>query len=309
MKTATGLAFVLFSAIFLCSFSHGQASIDARALAADPANPNHVLAGTLDGRVYSSEDGGETWSYFTNLGKWNVVSSILIRKDEILIGTWNPFDAEHGALWRWRAGEWDRPYVGFSVRAIASQSDSRNGDFVVIGTLGGVFGSRDEGTTWDRIANIKNVDSVALDGSEIYVGTWHLAYKSRDMGKHWRMIDHGVAGDSDVMSILASDGVVYLSACSGVYKSDDAGQHFRKMRIPSSSRRTHMLAWRNDGRTVYAGTTEGLWETVNSGKSWQRITSKKVVVNDILVTRDGVLLAVDKQGVLSVKWKAIAADR
>jgi hypothetical protein len=53
---------------------------------------------------------------------------------------------------------------------------------------------------------------------------------------------------------------------------------------------------------VYAGTTEGLYKTVDGGRSFQRMTGPDVIVNDVFVDpRDSnhVLLATDRGGVLS----------
>jgi photosystem II stability/assembly factor-like uncharacterized protein len=52
---------------------------------------------------------------------------------------------------------------------------------------------------------------------------------------------------------------------------------------------------------VYAGTTEGLYKSVDSGKSFQRMTGPEVIVNDIFVDPQDskhVLLAIDRGGVL-----------
>ena len=62
---------------------------------------------------------------------------------------------------------------------------------------------------------------------------------------------------------------VYLSACSGIYKSENAGLLFRKIQgIPSEARRTRVLMQDPENReVVYAGTTEGLYKTVNGGQN------------------------------------------
>jgi photosystem II stability/assembly factor-like uncharacterized protein len=53
--------------------------------------------------------------------------------------------------------------------------------------------------------------------------------------------------------------------------------------------------------TVYAGTTGGLWKTVNGGARWSLVSSPNVIVNDVLIdprNPERVLLATDLQGVL-----------
>ena len=53
---------------------------------------------------------------------------------------------------------------------------------------------------------------------------------------------------------------------------------------------------------VFAGTTEGLWRTVDSGGTWQRTTGPEVIINDVFVdptNTNRVMLATDRGGVLA----------
>ena len=98
--------------------------------------------------------------------------------------------------------------------------------------------------------------------------------------------------------------MVYLSACSGIYKSENAGALFRKIQgIPTEARRTRVLMQDPENReVVYAGTTEGLYKTVNGGKTFTRMTDADVIVNDVYVDptdSNRVLLATDRGGVLA----------
>ena len=61
---------------------------------------------------------------------------------------------------------------------------------------------------------------------------------------------------------------------------------------------------------VYAGTTEGLYKTVNGGKSFERMTGPDVIVNDVFVDpqdSNHVLLATDRGGVLFKQERARSA--
>jgi photosystem II stability/assembly factor-like uncharacterized protein len=97
---------------------------------------------------------------------------------------------------------------------------------------------------------------------------------------------------------------VFISACSGIYRSENAGELFRKIQgIPYSARRTRMLKMDPvDHNVVYAGTTEGLWKSTDSGATWKRTTSSNVIINDVLIDPRRparVLLATDRSGVLA----------
>ena len=96
---------------------------------------------------------------------------------------------------------------------------------------------------------------------------------------------------------------VFASACSGIYASDNAGGLWTKVQgIPFSSRRTHII-YPHPSRpeVVFAGTTQGLWRSMDSGKTWQLMTTKTLVVNAIDIHPDDpdrVLLGTDEHGVL-----------
>ncbi len=95
---------------------------------------------------------------------------------------------------------------------------------------------------------------------------------------------------------------MYLSACSGIYKSENAGELFHKVQgIPSTARRTRKLAQDPEHlNTVFAGTTEGLYRTLDGGTQWDRITPADVIVNDVYVDHSNanhVVMATDRAGV------------
>jgi photosystem II stability/assembly factor-like uncharacterized protein len=294
---------------------------DVRSLSYDPRNPDHIFLGTSSGSIFSSEDGGHSWSHFAHLGTGNdyVLDHIAIDPHNtkyIYVSAWSVENQQAGDLFRSRDSgkNWEALSAmhGKSIRAMAlSASDSK---VLVAGALDGVFRSRDGGDSWERISasnpEIKNIESAAIDPKNpdvVYAGTWHLAWKTSDGGAAWHHINKGMIDDSDVFSIIVdatNSSVVFASACSGIYKSDSAGDLFQKLQgIPFSARRTRVLKQDpvNPG-TVYAGTTEGLWKTLDAGKTWKHVTSSEVVVNDVVVdprNSNRVLLATDRSGVMA----------
>ncbi len=185
------------------------------------------------------------------------------------------------------------------------------------GTLEGVFRTRDGGASWERISpsshgEIRDVESVAIDPIHpevIYIGTWHLPWKTSDGGAHWVSIKKGIIDDSDVFSIVidrSHPDTLYLSACTGIYRSDTAGAEWTKIQgIPYSSRRTRVLALDLRAQvTLYAGTTEGLWQTKDGGASWHRLTHHSWVINAIVVdSRDAkhFYLGMDNAGIMETR--------
>jgi photosystem II stability/assembly factor-like uncharacterized protein len=299
----------------------GPAGGDARAFAADPNNPKHVYLGTLDSWIYESQDGGSSWSRLVKLSKAEnlVLDNIVVDESDpktILVGAWI-LNRPEGDIYVTHDGgsSWSTvaDMNGQSVRALVQARS--NSKVMVAGTLKGVFRSDDSGAHWKQISpagsnEIHEVESIAIDPADaqtIYAGTWHLPWKTTDGGATWHNIKQGLIDDSDVFSIILDPKlptVVYLSACSGIYKSETGGELFRKQQgIPNTARRTRVLMQDPvNAATVFAGTTEGLYQTTNAGTSWQRLTGPDVIINDVYVDPSNnkhVLLATDRSGVLS----------
>ena len=293
---------------------------DARAFAADPANPGHLYLGTTNSWLYESQDAGATWRRLAKLDPADgyVLDSIVVdasNPSNLFVGAWK--DSSGGGLWMSHDSghKWTEvsSLKGQPVHAlIQAPSDAHT---LFAGTLEGVYRTSDSGGTWNRISpegskEIHEIESLAVDPRNpdiLYAGTWHLPWKTSDGGKNWSNIKKGVIVDSDVFSIIVDPDkprVIYLSACSGIYKSDSGGDLFRKIQgIPTEARRTRVLMQDPENRTtVYAGTTEGLYKTLDAGKTFRRMTGPEVVVNDVFVDphdSNHILLATDRGGVLA----------
>jgi len=293
---------------------------DARSLAYDAHNPDHILLGTSTGQMFASNDAGRNWSRLARLGDDYVLDHITIDPQDskrIYVSAWSVSSQQVGEIFRTRDGgrNWENlPAMhGNSVRALAMYTG--NSKVLVAGALNGVFRTNDGGDTWERLspansADIKNIESIAVDPKDpntVYAGTWHLAWKTSDGGANWQHINKGMIDDSDVFSVIVdhdNSSVVFASACSGIYKSETAGNLFAKIQgIPFSARRTRVLKQDpTNENIVYAGTTEGLWKSTDLGKVWKRVSNPEVVVNDVMIDpRDSnrVLLATDRSGVMA----------
>jgi photosystem II stability/assembly factor-like uncharacterized protein len=293
---------------------------DARAFAAVPGQPNHLYLGTTNSWIYESLDEGASWHRLSKLAPADglVLDHIIVDPTNpslLYVAAWT-FDHPDGGLWiSHDAGKSWTPSVGLRGQSVRTLTQApSNPKTLFAGTLNGVFRSLDGGAGWTLISppgsrEIHEVESLAVDPGDpniVYAGTWHLPWKTTDGGANWHNIKQGLIEDSDVFSIildLAQPGTAYLSACSGIYKSENAGELFKKIQgIPSTARRTRVLKQDPVNRDiVYAGTTEGLYKTLDGGKTFQRMTGPDVIVNDVFVdpkdTRN-VLLATDRRGVL-----------
>ena len=284
------------------------------------ASDGTAYLGTPDGHVFASRDRGERWELRGRAGGRldAVVQRIVVdarNPNRLLAAVWfretpagGIFESVDGAK-KWKP-------AGLGSEAVRALEQSASEPSVwIAGTRSGVFRSTDDAKSWERITTaadpeLQNIDSLAIDSRDaqtIYVGTYHLPWKTTDGGKTWHSISEGMIDDSDVMSLridAQNPQRIFSSACSGIYRSEDAGTSWTKLQgIPYSSRRTQqILQDPSDAQTLYAATTEGLWMTSDYGETWKRVTARDTDANAAVVLPDGngkiILAGTSAQGIL-----------
>jgi len=284
----------------------------ATTVAVDPKMDGVVLAGGRNSLLFRSQNGGEKWDLL-DFPKRHLseVTSILVDPADsrhyqagmISAGGGSLFDSrDAGKTWAMVSDIHD-----FGVRDLAF-APSKPERFVA-GTGRGVMLSDDSGETWKQISDPQNpemhsVTAVAVDSANpdiIYAGTSHLPWKTMDGGKTWQSIHTGMIDDSDVFSIYvdpADPANVYASACSGIYTTSSRGDQWRKLLgIPNTSRRTHVIRKDSSG-VIYAGTTTGLFKSLNRGVNWKTVTDEQVNWMAFDPVRSGSLyLAIENEGI------------
>ena len=281
----------------------GPTGGDVRGLVIDPNDPNRFYFGTLDGQIYTSNDGAHSWRLLVNFNRPQLfVDHIIVdpRDSKVLyVATHRHKDAggffkskDGGLTWR------EAPELRKEALHSMTQAES-NPDILLVGTITGVYRSNDSGETWTPLPTIPkagnevDVESLAIDPRDsniIYAGTWYLPYKSTDGGQSWKIIKNGIIDDSDIFAINIDPrnaNHVIASACSGIYETRNAGDSWQKVQgIPSQSRRTRaILQHPSVPGLVFAGTTEGFWRSAKGGEnnSWLVTTSRQLEINSIAV--------------------------
>ena len=278
----------------------GPTGGDVRALVVDPSDAQRFYFGTLDGQIYTSMDGGQTWRllYNFNRPKLFVDHIIVDPRDSRVLYVATHRHKEPGGFFKSTDGgvTW-RESSELKEEALHSLTQSaKDPNLLIVGTNRGLYRSLDAGESWAQMQTgatpgLINVESLAIDPRNtnvIYAGTWYLPYKTTDGGQTWTNIKNGIIDDSDIFAIdidPREPNHIVASACSGIYETKDAGASWHKVQgIPSQSRRTRaILQHPSLSGIVFAGTTEGFWRSTNGGDSWMLTTSKQLEINSIAV--------------------------
>lgn len=276
----------------------GSASV----VVANPHAPGAFLAGSNNGLLFYTTNGGDAWTRLPFAAQLQGVLRALaidpVHRDTFYAGV---DGAEVSGLWRSQdAGlTWHRlpglraesvwslefmPAVSAEPSSNVSASPNTRGSRALLaGTGTGLFRSSDQGETWQRLSPESNLDlrpivSIAVNPAnpqQIFAGTTHLPWRTDDGGRTWRSIHTGMLDDSDVFSIRVDHtaaGHLFATACSGIYTSSSLGDRWQKLRgAPNASYRTYFIAQHPTRANLFlAGTTGGLVRSENRGQLWVR---------------------------------------
>lgn len=204
----------------------------------------------------------------------------------------------HDAVLKTRdgGGEWQSIFAGMTQsRVLAVGLDPSVPSTVYLGTKDdGVYKSYDGGQHWmsrraglDDVRVTAEVQQIVFGPGlrpRVFLATAMGVFESDDEGESWHKRMTGITDVLMVTTLMIIPGmpkVLYAGTSSGVYKSSDGAKTWSAVNaglIPSdrarSSRALGVTAIAMDPHrteTLYAGTLDGLFKTVDGGKSWRRI--------------------------------------
>ncbi len=207
-------------------------SVDA--LAIDPTNPDRVYAGTSDG-IYRTQDGGRTWATL------------------------------------------------LSVSASGLTIDPTNSSIVYAATSYGVLRSVDAGATWAPVGpptTFPLAHSLAIDQANpdtVLAGTEDGVFKSNDRGVHWSGRLLALSIYSLVVSPQPSSAIFgadfdedyFHSFPSSLYTSTDGGATWTNTNTGFVINPGTLAIDPTRPSTLYAGSSDGVIKSVDSGSTWR----------------------------------------
>jgi hypothetical protein len=168
------------------------------ALAVDPSNGSHVLAGAAQGGVWESFNGGASWAPRTDFQATLTVGALAfdpISPSTVYCGT------GEGDWWFWLGNgvlrstdggtSWTslatNPFVGQGFHSLVVDPSNRSRLFA--GTTQGLYLSTDAGITWTRARAQRTWSvSVSSNGHEVLAGCADGVHSSTDGGVTWTAV-------------------------------------------------------------------------------------------------------------------------
>jgi photosystem II stability/assembly factor-like uncharacterized protein len=257
----------------------------------DPHHPGTVIAATSNALLFRSTNSGDTWAAIAFPPELRSILHAFVidpkKPGVYLAGLSSSLPIYSGILRSRDGGEkWEQVpgLKGHEVWSLAFSPSNPN--VLAAGTRDGVYLTRDDGDTWNRISPASNrelevVVSLAfdpLDSNTLYAGTPHLPWKTNNGGLSWSSAHTGMLDDSDVFSIQPDSfhpGYVFASACSGIYHSVNGAASWTKLiGARGASYRTYFIGQDpRDPKIVFAGTTHGLAKSSDGGVTWRQVST------------------------------------
>jgi len=218
------------------SRTQGLSDLDVQSLAIHPNSPGILLAGTQDGDLFYSVDGGLNWTWSTQLT--GTVTRLYFNPYQAL-EAWAATDSEaegRGYLYRstnltaWTTINIHVPSQGGSAHI---QMDFLPGSVWLASQS--VYSSTDGGVTWNALNGPNRsaaAIAIAADSPQvIYVGTDFGIEKSADGGGSWQEMNEGLAAlvPSAVVALPSAPETVYVKTFQGIFLSHNGGNDWQNL--------------------------------------------------------------------------------
>lgn len=253
---------------------------------------NKIFAGTFGLGMFSSSDGGRTWSAANaDLSNQNVLAVTARNKGAIFVGTFG------GGVYRSDNNDgsrWVQVNAGLNSKEVTCLQTGEDGNVYAGTSTGQIFHSSDNGESWMYIGDLGEfITTLAIAGNEnILAGTSRGIYRTHNAGRTWARGNPGMTCH-DVWSLAVDQhGNVFAGTNGGgVYLSLDAGETWAQINAGLKCKNVGSVAVCVTGK-VFVGTTDGVFVSADEGKSWSSFVSNgpDSVVRCLTVGLNGQLL-------------------
>lgn len=199
-------------------------------LAIHPVMTETLLAGTRNGRLYASQDGGDSWSLSEH-----ITGSVA----RLYFNPYEPMEA-------WATS------ATYAQAFLYRSTDLNTWELISTNENGG-----DDGARWDL--NF-------LPGT--IWAAYSQVYTSTDNGENWNLIN-GLGGNA-IEVTADNPQEIYAAADWGILKSNDGGMNWHAVNDGLAGQVGEFLATSPlDPELVFVKTGQGLYRSFNGGQAWQ----------------------------------------
>ena len=263
-------------------------------LAIDPLVAGSVYAGTLQGEVYRTRNGGKTWK--PRGADLYIVCAIAVdpRKAGVVYAC-----TEDGLFRSKDEGKKWKRLGGFDWASTLAVSSDRHPMICVGGS--GVKMSLDGGTSWERFGVPDEVRPVAIDADgAVYAEAGGYLFRASKGERSWRTIDVAGVSAIDVAVHPEHPHNVFVGGSGGIAKSVDAGESW-SMLTGDDQQVARLVIDAGNPETMYAGSEDGVLTSVDGGRTW-RATAFSESVTSLSVDATGVTMYVcAERGIFSTE--------
>ena len=216
--------------------TQGLSDLDIQSLAIHPNSPDTLLAGTFDGDLFYSTNGGMNWTWSTQLT--GTVTRLYFNPYETL-EAWAATSSEaegRGYLYRsTNLTDWTAIDINVGLGGGSSHTQMAFLPGSVWLASQSVYSSTDSGVNWSELGG-PNRSAMAIaispdDHQTIYVGTDFGVEKSTDGGANWQEMYEGLAALVPGAVAVSPDDpdTVYVKTHQGIFASYNGGNTWQNL--------------------------------------------------------------------------------
>jgi len=290
-----------------------------------PFSPSIVWAGTGDDGVWASFDSGNKWLQASD----GMVPNEIYSFSKAPVGSRTLYAGTSDGVFLSRddAEVWERAASTEQILfSTAVAADPVKPGVAYFGTAGGVFGTFDDGVTVSKLSidlpdDIAVTDLVIVPWRDIFAvtadGGLFIANDS-NLFATWSLVKPGVPEPTLAIDFdPEKPWFLYMgTAGGGVYKSESNGIEWS----PANSGLTDLfvlsiLVDSSEPQTVYAGTSTGLYRSIDAGQNWQSFKGGLPLgkVTQLEQESDKLYASIEDQGVYESAdngetWAVVASE-